>query len=77
MATLLYMGECSKPLTQMTTSINSLNIIGMKDLIISYTHSLGDVVLPCYRWEVGAILRNLLCMAMDGHKFSNVTIFRV
>ena len=49
----------------------------MKDVIISYRHTLGDVVLPCYRWEVGAILKNLLCMAMNGHKFSNVTISRV
>ena len=49
----------------------------MKDVIISYRHTLGDVVLPCYGWEVGAILKNLLCMAMSGHKFSNVTISRV
>lgn len=49
----------------------------MKDFIVSYHHSLGDACLPCYGWEVGAILRNLLCMALNGHSFSNVTITRV
>jgi len=49
----------------------------MKSFIISYHHSLGDCVLPCYEWEVGAILRNLLVLAMDGHNFSSVTISKV
>lgn len=49
----------------------------MKDVIISYHHNLGDCVLPCYQWEVSAILRNLLVLAMGGHSFSNVTISRV
>jgi len=49
----------------------------MKNFIISYHHALGDCVLPCYEWEVSAILRNLLALAMGGHNFSNVTIQKV
>jgi len=41
---------------------------------ISYTHTLGCASLRCYKWEVASVLRNLAHMALQGHKFSNVTI---
>lgn len=44
---------------------------------VSYHHSLGDAVINCYSWEVAGILRNMVHMAVQGHKFSNVTITRV
>lgn len=43
---------------------------------ISYTHTLGECSLMCNQNEVAGILRNMAYLAMDGHKFSNVTISR-
>ena len=43
---------------------------------ISYTHTLGECSLMCNACEVASILRNIALLAMDGHKFSNVTISR-
>lgn len=54
----------------------TLNIIGMS-YYVSYHHSLGDTSIRCYAWEVAGILRNMVHMAIQGHKFSNVTIVRV
>lgn len=44
---------------------------------VSYHHVLGDAVIRCYASEVASILRNMTHMALQGHKFSNVTITRV
>ena len=49
----------------------------MKDYVISYSHSLGNAILPCYGYEVAGILLNMAHMAIQGHKFSNVTIYKV
>ena len=43
---------------------------------ISYTHTLGECSLMCNPCEVASILRNIALLAMDGHKFSNVTIHK-
>ena len=43
---------------------------------VSYHHVLGDAAIRCYGWEVTGILRNMIHMALQGHKFSNVTITR-
>ena len=73
----LYIRCMFKAINTDDNNVSLNNKIGMKDVIISYHHTLGDCVLPCYAWEVSSILRNLFVMAMDGHKFSNVTISRV
>ena len=49
----------------------------MKDYVISYTHSLGDAVLPLYKDEVAGVLANMAELAMRGHEFTNVTIHRL
>ena len=41
---------------------------------ITYHHTLGDAEVRCYGWELAGILRNMLSLALQGHKFSNVTI---
>lgn len=57
--------------------VSHLNyIIGMKDYVISYTHTLGNATLYCYQWEVGAVLNNITKLALKGHKFSNVSVRR-
>lgn len=49
----------------------------MTNYCISYHHSLGDASIRCYAWEVAGILRNMVHMAIQGHKFSNVTITKI
>ena len=44
---------------------------------ISYTHTLGDASLRVYDWEVASVLRNLTYFALQGCKFSNVTITKI
>ena len=44
---------------------------------ISYHHSLGDAALRCYGWEIAGILRNMMHLAIQGHKFENVTITKL
>lgn len=41
---------------------------------ISYTHNLGEVAIPCKAGEVASILRNMVALALQGHKFCNVQI---
>ena len=44
---------------------------------VSYRTRLGDASIRCYGWEVAGILRNMAHMALQGQKFSNVTITKI
>lgn len=44
---------------------------------VSYRHTLGDASIKCYAWEIAGILRNMAILAIQGHKFSNVTITKI
>jgi hypothetical protein len=44
--------------------------------LISYTHPLGEASVIASQNDVASILRNMALMAINGHKFSNVTINR-
>lgn len=44
---------------------------------VSYRHTLGDASIKCYAWEIAGILRNMTILAIQGHKFSNVTITKI
>ena len=45
--------------------------------LVSYHHIMGDATIFCSGSEVAGIMRNLVHMALQGHKFSNVTIQKV
>ena len=63
----------------MTTEdyVSLLNKIGMKNYCISYHHSLGDCSIRVYGWEIPSILSNMALMAIQGHSFSNVSIYKL
>ena len=44
---------------------------------VSYRTTLGDASIKCYAWEIAGILRNMVHMALQGHRFSNVTITKI
>jgi len=44
---------------------------------VSYRTRVGDASIRCYGWEIAGILRNMVHMALQGQKFSNVTITKI
>ena len=44
---------------------------------VSYRTRVGDASIRCYGWEIAGILRNMAHMALQGQKFSNVTITKI